>query len=182
MILHKCKISHLIEILLYVERIYNLNPLFFCSLCTELRRFCCNFSHCSLNHCIMGCRFIVSTNLCSSVKCQAVCSLDCGYFDVVGLHIASFQIANIRIPQTRKAAEQENITHTFQVLLILGYLVVFQLVQFIPSQEDYFFRGGFQFRFECIVCNVLMMSFLEAPAKNSRKKPLSAFGRCSMSL
>lgn len=29
MILHKCKISHLIEILLYVERIYNLNPLFF---------------------------------------------------------------------------------------------------------------------------------------------------------
>ena len=74
---------------------------------------------------------------------QAVGSLDCGYFDVVGLHIASFQIANIRIPQTRKAAEQENITHTFQVLLILGYLVVFQLVQFIPSQEDYFFRGGF---------------------------------------
>ena len=96
---------------------------------------------------------------------QAVGSLDCGYFDVVGLHIASFQIANIRIPQTRKAAEQENITHTFQVLLILGYLVVFQLVQFIPSQEDYFFRGGFQFRFERIVCNVLMMSFLEAPAQ-----------------
>lgn len=96
---------------------------------------------------------------------QAVCSLDCGYFDVVGLHIASFQIANIRIPQTRKAAEQENITHTFQVLLILGYLVVFQLVQFIPSQEDYFFRGGFQFRFECIVCNVLMMSFLETSAQ-----------------
>lgn len=26
MILHKCKISHLIEILFYVERIYNLNP------------------------------------------------------------------------------------------------------------------------------------------------------------
>ena len=41
----------------------------------------------------------------------------------------------------------------------------FQLVQFIPSQEDYFFRGGFQFRFERIVCNVLMMSFLEAPAQ-----------------
>ncbi len=60
---------------------------------------------------------------------QAVCSLDCGYFDVVGLHIASFQIAYIRIPQTRKAAEQENITHTFQVVLILGYLVVFLLVQ-----------------------------------------------------
>lgn len=96
---------------------------------------------------------------------QAVCSLDCDYFDVVGLHIASFQIANIRISQTRKAAEQENITHTFQVLLILGYLVVFQLVQFIPSQEDYFFRGGFQFRFERIVCNVLMMSFLETSAQ-----------------
>ena len=72
MILHKCKISHLIEILLYVERIYNLNPLFFCSLCTELRRFCCNFSHCSLNHCTMGCRFMVSTNLCSSVKSSSI--------------------------------------------------------------------------------------------------------------
>lgn len=76
---------------------------------------------------------------------QAVGSLDCGYFDVVGFHIASFQIANIRIPQTRKAAEQENITHTLQVLLILGYLVVFQLIQFIPSQEDYFFEVVFSF-------------------------------------
>lgn len=57
----------------YVKSLFNwayyiLNPLDFCSLCTELRRFCCNFSHCSLNHCTMGCRLMVSTNLCSSVK------------------------------------------------------------------------------------------------------------------
>lgn len=44
-------------------------------------------------------------------------------------------------------------------------MIIFQFVQFIPSQEDHFFRGGFQFRFECIVYNVLMMSFLEAPAQ-----------------
>ena len=78
---------------------------------------------------------------------QAVSSLDCDYYDVVRLHIAPFQIANIRIPQTRKAAEQENITHTFQVLLILGYLVVFQLVQFSSSQvrKITFFEVVFSF-------------------------------------
>ena len=34
---------------------YILNPLDFCSFCTELRRCCCNFSHCSLNHSLIGC-------------------------------------------------------------------------------------------------------------------------------
>ena len=51
---------------------------------------------------------------------QAVCSLDCGYFDVVGLHIASFQIANIRIPQTRKAAEQKTSRTRSRYCLSLG--------------------------------------------------------------
>ena len=47
---------------------YILNPLDFCSLCTELRRCWCNFSHCSLNHSLIGCWFMVSINLLSSTK------------------------------------------------------------------------------------------------------------------
>ena len=37
-----------------IRLFYILNPLDFCSLCTELRRFCLNFSHCSANHCLLG--------------------------------------------------------------------------------------------------------------------------------
>ena len=51
---------------------YNLNPLLFCSVFTELRRFCCNFSHCFLNHCTIDCRFIVSSNLYSPVKSSSI--------------------------------------------------------------------------------------------------------------
>ena len=47
----------------------------------------------------------------------------------------------------------------------MRYLIIFQSVQFVPSQEYHLFRGGFQFGFESIVCHVLMMPFLEAPAQ-----------------
>ena len=55
-------------------------------------------------------------------------------------------------------------------MFVFGYLIVFQFVQFFPCQEDYFFRGGFQFGFESIVCNVLMIPFLEAPTQKSFEK------------
>ena len=47
----------------------------------------------------------------------------------------------------------------------MRYLIIFQFVQFFPRQEYHLFRSGFQFGFECIVCNVLMVSFLETPAQ-----------------
>ncbi len=52
----------------------------------------------------------------------------------------------------------------------MRYLIIFQLVQFIPCQEYNLFRGCFQFGFECVVCNVLMMPFFEAPTQEPFEK------------
>ena len=65
----------------------------------------------------------------------------------------------------KKATEQENIPDTFQILFVFGYLIVFKSVQFFPCQEDYLLGGGFQFRFERIVCYILVIVFLEAPSQ-----------------
>ena len=65
------KIRNFIEIQSNTIRLHSESSVF-CSLCTELRRFCCNLSHCSLSHCTMDCRFIVSTNLCFSVKSSSI--------------------------------------------------------------------------------------------------------------
>ena len=62
----------------------------------------------------------------------------------------------------------------------MRYLVIFQFVQFFPCQKYHLFRGGFQFGLECIVCNVLMMSFLETPAqKPFEESHLFAYGAVS---
>ena len=53
----------------------------------------------------------------------------------------------------------------------MRYLIIFQLVQFIPCQEYYLFRDCFQFGLECVVCNVLMMPFFEAPTQEPFEKP-----------
>ena len=72
-----------------------------------------------------------------------------------------------------------SVPDTFQILFVFWYLVIFQSVQFVPSQEYHLFRGGFQFGFESIVCHVLMMPFFEAPAqKPFEESHLFADGRC----
>ena len=52
----------------------------------------------------------------------------------------------------------------------MRYLIIFQSVQFVPSQEYHLFRGGFQFGLESVVCNILMMPFLEAPTQEPLEK------------
>ena len=50
---------------------------------------------------------------------QTIGSLDGGNLYVVSLNIACAKIIDIGIPQSRKAAEQEHITHSLKILLIL---------------------------------------------------------------
>lgn len=66
--LSEYKISYLIDILLYIALIYNLKPLLFLGFSSDCRKPRLNFSHCSMNHSLIGCLFIVSTNLLSSIE------------------------------------------------------------------------------------------------------------------
>ena len=50
---------------------------------------------------------------------QAIGSLDGGNLYVISLNIACAKIIDIGISQSRKAAKQEHITHSFKILLIL---------------------------------------------------------------
>ena len=65
--LSECKISYFFDVLHYIERIYNLNPLLILGSSAGCRKPCRSFSHCSLNHSLIGCLFMVSTSLLSSV-------------------------------------------------------------------------------------------------------------------
>ena len=53
--------------------------------------------------------------------------------------VAFLQIMYIRIPESGKATEQKDIPHPFKVLLCVGYLIIFEFVQFFPSEEYTFF-------------------------------------------
>ena len=56
-----------IDVLHYIEQNYNFNPLLFLGSSVDCLKPRLNFSHCSLNHSSIGCLFMVSTSLLSSV-------------------------------------------------------------------------------------------------------------------
>jgi len=64
--LSEYKISYFIDVSHYIARNYNLNPLLFLGSSADCRKLCRSFSHCSLNHSLIGRLFIVSTNLLGS--------------------------------------------------------------------------------------------------------------------
>ena len=82
--LSECKISYFIDVLHYIERNYNLNPLLFLGSSVDCSNPCRSFSHCFLNHSPIGCLFTVSTNLLSSTKLFSTLKM-------------SFLISNLRL-------------------------------------------------------------------------------------
>ena len=78
--LSECKISYFIDVLHYIERNYNLNPLLFLGSSADCRKPCRSFSHCSLNHSPIGCLFIVSTSLLLSTELFSI--LKISFFSV----------------------------------------------------------------------------------------------------
>ena len=69
----------------------------------------------------------------------------------------------VRVPETRSGTAQR--ACLLYTSFVFRYPIIFQPVQFVPSQEYHLFSGGFQFGLESVVCNILMMPFLEAPAQ-----------------
>ena len=67
---------------------------------------------------------------------QAVRSLDRSDFDMIFLDVASSEIVDIRVSQSGKALEEEDITHTIKRLLRWRDLELSKLSQLLPSQED----------------------------------------------
>ena len=90
---------------------YILNPLDFCSFCTELRRCCCNFSHCSLNHSPIGCLFMVSAGVYSGAMERLLEEGD----------------------YTRREKSQKNITGPVSVIYWLAVTAVFLIYTFGPN-------------------------------------------------
>ena len=82
---------------------------------------------------------------------------------MVGLDVAPFEVVHVRIAQPAETAEQKNVPYPFEILLGLGYLVVFQSVQFLPCEEYYFFGCVFQLGLEAVISHVLIVPFLETP-------------------
>ena len=62
------KIVILLMFCIIESKNYNLNPLLFLGSYADCRKPCRSFSHCSLNHSLIGCLFIVSTNLLLSTE------------------------------------------------------------------------------------------------------------------
>ena len=73
-----------IDVLHYIERNYNFNPLLFLGSSVDCLKPRLNFSHCSLNHSPIGCLLMVSSSLLSSV----------GFFSTLKI---SFLISNFRL-------------------------------------------------------------------------------------
>ena len=82
---------------------------------------------------------------------------------MVGLDVAPFEVVHVRIAQPAETAEQKNVPYPFEILLGLGYLVVFQSVQFLPCEEYHFFGCVFQLGLEAVISHVLIVPFLETP-------------------
>ena len=99
---------------------------------------------------------------------QAIRSLDRCNLNVVALYITSAEVEYIRIALTSEALEEENITHTFERLLVGRDFELSETVEFVPSEKDDFLLGTLEFRLITIVGVVLMHTFLESPAQ----KPL----------
>ena len=54
-------------------------------------------------------------------------------------------------------------THWFQPLTGITAEKHDSFVQLIPCKKDYLLGSGFQFRFECVVCDILVISLFETP-------------------
>ena len=62
------------------------------------------------------------------------CGLYRGDFYISVPDVAFLQIMHVRIPESGKATEQKDIPHPFKILLCVGYLIIFEFVQFFPSE------------------------------------------------
>lgn len=79
--------------------------------------------------------------------------------------IASAEVEHIGISQTCETLKEEDITHSFESLLVCRYFELSELRQFIPRQEDDFLLRALEFGLIRVVSIVLIQSLFESPTQ-----------------
>ena len=67
---------------------------------------------------------------------EGVRSVECGYLDVVGVEMGCFEIGKMGIGESGKGGEEEKMRERLEVLVMVGYVVVFEVVELMGSEED----------------------------------------------
>ena len=83
----------------------------------------------------------------------------------VVLNVAAFEVVNIRVTKGRVATEEEYVTHTLQILLILRNLIGFQLFKFMLVKEDNLLWCSLQFRIKGLIVATIAISLLLTPTE-----------------
>lgn len=102
---------------------------------------------------------------------QQVGGLDGRDFNAVILDVTATEVVDIGIAQPRETAEEEHVTHSFEISLGLRNPVIPQLVLFFPRQEDNRLFGVFQFRIIGVVDLVPVIVLIRRPPQEPFEEP-----------